>query len=165
MVFSYNSGSRSSRWKNIKKLNCAMSLRKTFICASALIVFRGNYAKFITYIDMMEVWQLLSMFCIHPYANYCSSVLSPIPSSLQMWLRTGRLINGLLKGSCYKLQTTESKVLTFCFTEIMVVSPKVVSATRPGKFISVETLAFLVSCSWTWWHCMGSSFSQRSNRI
>lgn len=54
MVFSYNSGSRRSRWENIKKLNYAMPLRKTFICASALIVFRGNYAKFITYIDMME---------------------------------------------------------------------------------------------------------------
>lgn len=36
-------------------LNYVMSLRKTFICASALIVFRGNYAKFITSIGMMEV--------------------------------------------------------------------------------------------------------------
>lgn len=35
-------------------------------------------------------------------------------------------------------------MLTFCFTEIIVVSPKVVNATRPGKFISVETLGFLV---------------------
>lgn len=44
--------------------------------------------------------------------------------------------------SCCKLKTVESKALTFCFTEIIVVSPKVINATRPGKFISVGTLGF-----------------------
>lgn len=86
------------------------------------------------------------MFYTYPCVNFFSFVLSPIASCFQMWLSAGKLINRPPEGSCCKLQTIESKVLTFCFTEIIVVSPKVVNATRPGKFISVETLGFLV-CS------------------